>query len=78
MLFEKNSLSLLQKTVSNSMCHKPLLLPSLSLKIVNSSILPYGENIILRSSSIAFFDIIPMNSLRSSVKQQQQNEILMV
>lgn len=49
--------------------YKPLLLPSLSLKIVSSSIVPYGENIILRSSSVAFLDIIPINSLRSSERE---------
>lgn len=65
-----------KKKITNNMHHKPRLLPSLSLKIVSSSIVPYGENIILRSSSVAFLDIMPMNSLRSSVKQQQK-EILM-
>ena len=44
-------------------------MPSLSLRIVSSSIVPYGENIILRSSSVAFLDIIPINSLRSSERE---------
>lgn len=53
-----------KKTQNNK--YKPLLLPSLSRNMVNSSIAPKGENIIRRSSSVAFLDIIPIKSLRSS------------
>jgi hypothetical protein len=44
----------------------PLLVPSAFRNIVNSSIVPNGENITLTSSSLAAFDIIPINSFLSS------------
>jgi hypothetical protein len=52
----------------------PLLCPSGPRRIVHSSMVPYGRNNCLTSSSVCCLLSIPTKSLRSSAKEDNKSE----